>query len=69
MRLAEEQGKPRPQIQCSTAVLDRMPLGQLEELGVTRLMMGRESFLAKLQDDEVPSAMERLREELEQAIS
>ena len=46
-----------------------MPLGQLEELGVTRLMMGRESFLAKLQDDEVPSAMERLREELEQAIS
>ncbi len=64
-RLAEEQGKPRPQIQCSTAVLDRMPLGQLEEIGVTRLMMGREDFVARMTDEQVPAAMERLREELD----
>ena len=42
-----------------------MPLGQLEEIGVTRLMMGREDFVARMTDEQVPAAMERLREELD----
>ena len=69
MRLAEERGKPKPQIQCSTAVLSRMSLGQLEEIGVTRLMMGREDFLGSLQDEDVPSAMEKMREDLDKLIA
>ena len=38
-RLAEERGKPRPQVQCGVEITSRIPLGQLEEIGVTRLVV------------------------------
>ena len=38
-RLAEERGKPRPQVQCGVEITSRIPLEQLEEMGVTRLVV------------------------------
>ena len=66
MRLAEERGKPRPQIQCTSDVLSRMPLGQLEEIGVTRIMMGvAGGGLDAVGNDEVRPTIERLREQVD----
>ncbi len=69
-RLAEEQGKPRPQIQCTADVLNYLPLGQLEEMGVTRLMMSLGGFrgTGEVQDEDVPAAIEQLREELDDRL-
>tara|TARA_Y100000590_G_C15194711_1_gene816326 strand:- start:62 stop:316 length:255 start_codon:yes stop_codon:yes gene_type:complete len=65
-RLAEESGRPRPQIQCSSEILTRIPFGQLEEIGVTRLMMGvggfRDPENTEIQDADIPVYMEQLRE-------
>ncbi len=67
-RLAEEQGRPRPQIQCSAEVMARIPLEQLDEMGVTRIMMGvGGAGLSEVKDEEVRPALERLRERVDKA--
>jgi len=67
-RLAEERGRPRPQIQCNAQVMSRIPLGQLEEMGVTRLMMGLGGLaLTEVTDEEVRPTLERLRETVDKA--
>lgn len=67
-RLAEERGRPRPQLQCNAQVMSRIPLGQLEEMGVTRLMMSLGGLaLTEVTDEEVRPTLERLRETVDKA--
>ena len=66
-RLAAERGKPRPQVQCGVDMTSRIPLEQLEEMGVTRLMLGLGGpALEGVTDDEVRPALERARERVDQ---
>ena len=68
-RMAEERGRPRPHIQCGSEILTRIPLGQLEEIGVTRLMMGvGGGGLDAVDDDGVRPALEQARERVDQLI-
>ena len=63
-RMAAERGKPRPQIQCGSGVIERIPLEQLEEIGVTRIMMsGGGLGLDDVADEGVRPALEALREQ------
>ena len=65
-RLAEERGRPRPQVQCGLDVASRIPLGQLEEMGVTRLMVGLGgAALEGVDEDEVRPAVEQARERVD----
>lgn len=57
-QLAEERGRPRPIIQVTSEVVNRIPLGELEKLGVTRVMMG----LQEAKDEDVRPLLERHRE-------
>ena len=66
-RLAAERGKPRPQVQCGVDMTSRIPLEQLEEMGVTRLMLGLGGpALEGVTDEEVRPALERARERVDQ---
>ncbi len=65
-RMAAERGKPRPQIQCGSGVIERIPLEQLEEIGVTRIMMsGGGLGLDDVPDEGVRPALEALREQVD----
>ena len=65
-RMAAERGKPRPQIQCGSGVIERIPLEQLEEIGVTRIMMsGGGLGLDDMADEGVRPALEQLREQVD----
>lgn len=67
-RLAEERGRPRPQIQCNAVVLRYIPMGQLEEMGVTRLTLGvGGADLTEVTDETVRPILERLRETVDKA--
>lgn len=67
-RLAEERGRPRPQIQCNALVLRHIPMGQLEEMGVTRLTLGvGGADLTEVTDETVRPILERLRETVDKA--
>lgn len=67
-RLAEERGRPRPQIQCNALVLRHIPMGQLEEMGVTRLTLGvGGTDLTEVTDETVRPILERLRETVDKA--
>lgn len=67
-RLAEERGRPRPQIQCNAMVLKHIPMGQLEEMGVTRLTLGvGGADLTEVTDETVRPILERLRETVDKA--
>ena len=57
-RMAEEAGRPRPMVQVTSELLNRMPVGELEELGVTRVMMG----LGEAQEEEIRPTLEKNRE-------
>jgi len=66
-RLAEERGKPRPHVQCGLDIVSRIPLDQLEEMGVTRLMVGLgDAALEGVTEDDVRPAVERARERVDQ---
>ena len=65
-RMAAERGKPSPQIQCGSGVIERIPLEQLEEIGVTRIMMsGGGLGLDDVPDEGVRPALEQLREQVD----
>ncbi|MXY71693.1 MAG: LLM class F420-dependent oxidoreductase [Dehalococcoidia bacterium] len=61
-RLAEERGKPRPQVQCGVEIASRIPLGQLEEMGVTRLVV---NVAGPVSEEEVRPALESARERID----
>ncbi len=63
-RLAEERGRPRPQIQCNLEVATRIPIQRLEELGVTRLNVSI-GMAGVIQDEDVPAEVERARERVD----
>ena len=61
-RLAEERGKPRPQVQCGIEITSRIPLPQLEEMGVTRLVV---NVAGPISEEEVRPALEDSRERID----
>ena len=65
-RLAEERGKPRPQVQCGVEITSRIPLAQLEEIGVTRLVVNVAGPGSDgVSDEEVRPTLERARERID----
>ncbi len=65
-RLAEESGKPRPQVQCGVEITSRIPLDRLEEIGVTRLVVNVAGPGSDgVPDEEVRPTLERARERID----
>ena len=61
-RLAEERSKPRPQVQCGIEVVKHIPLGRLEEMGVTRLVV---NVAGPVSEEEVRPTLESARERID----